>query len=181
MNLQSFDLILNKEDLCLFFSPEWVDSTAIRRSILGDNRIGGHLAKLGSINWDSSPPTVDGIGGISISHSKLGGTLLLSLTRKSVGVDIEELGRLSEKVLNRVSSESERAAAPNSTFLWPAKEASFKALYPDNDDISIPQMTIGNWRNLDENAWSFSSHYEQKIIKGFLFSDEIHLVAAAFV
>jgi 4'-phosphopantetheinyl transferase EntD len=129
----------------------------------------------------SSPMIVSGSGGISISHSKSGGAILVSKNNKNIGIDLEERSRLTEKVLTRVSSETERKSAPNLHFLWPAKEASFKALYPDNDDISIPEVIIQNWEKFEDDIWSFTAHYQEKSIKGFLFSDEILLVAVAFI
>lgn len=181
MNLQAFEKTLKSEDLYLGFSPEWVDSGSVRNALPSLKIITEHVGGIELINLGVSPLKVKGKGGISLSHSKKGGTVLVSPKHVGIGVDLEEKARLTEKVLNRVSSEAERASAPDLLFLWPAKEASFKALYPDNEDLAFTQLTIQNWKKIDSNIWTFESRFQQKTIGGFLLNDDFLLVAATFL
>ena len=95
---------------------------------------------------------------ISISHSISEGGYAFS--NLPVGFDLIERSRLNEKVLARVSTSKEILAAADPCYLWPAKEAVFKAC---SDQLSnISEIHIEVWKNLGENLFSFESQFKNK-------------------
>lgn len=85
----------------------------------------------------------------SLSASLIGWTPLPFL----IGVDIEATDRLSPAVIQRISSPAELKDAPDSRFVWCAKEAAFKALSPSWPVIS--DISITSWEKRDATTWKF--------------------------
>jgi 4'-phosphopantetheinyl transferase EntD len=65
---------------------------------------------------------------VSLSHTKTYSAFGWCSKPASLGVDIEDLARLKEPLVSRVSSPSEMSTAPRWDLLWSCKEAVFKAL-----------------------------------------------------
>lgn len=79
-----------------------------------------------------------------------------------IGIDIEILERIQPPVIRRVSSPIEIQSAPDMRFLWPAKEAVFKA--HSHQLQVVGDIYIDNWKQLSEQMWQFSarrSHTDQ--------------------
>lgn len=84
---------------------------------------------------------------VSISHSQhLGGFVL---SKKPVGLDIEDKDRLNLKLIERISTEEERSIAPNPLFLWVAKESIFKRFSIDYKVISAVRVV----------EWKYNDYY----------------------
>lgn len=81
---------------------------------------------------------------VSISHSQHCGGFVLS--KKPVGLDIEEKKRLHLKVIQRISSDKEIALAPNPLFLWVVKESIFKKC---SNKTVIGEIQIVDWKRND--------------------------------
>ena len=107
---------------------------------------------------------------ISISHSVSEGGYAFS--NLPIGFDLIERSRLNEKILARVSTTKEILAAVDPCYLWPAKEAVFKAC---SDQLSyISEIHIEVWKKLGENFYSFESQFKNKFgaittCNGFVF------------
>lgn len=112
------------------FGP--MDRLAIRRSITA--ALGGDVLDL------SRRPHVDGWF-ISVSHSGAHGGWVAA--RTPIGFDVERIERLRPELITRVATPEEIAAAPDARWLWPAKEAVFKAMDPQPGTMS--QIPITGW------------------------------------
>ena len=89
----------------------------------------------------------------SISHCRQSGIIVVA--GKNIGVDIEEVARVKEAVIRRMSSEQEVAAAPSFACLWAAKEASFKALMNYKQPMVVSRLEIGEWHTIDSQIETF--------------------------
>ena len=88
---------------------------------------------------------------LSISHSNDKGGFVVA--NYPVGFDLIEQRRLNRNVIQRVSRPDEMERAPNPFFLWPAKEAAFKAC---SDHLSvITEIEIGSWEKLVDGFFAF--------------------------
>jgi 4'-phosphopantetheinyl transferase EntD len=91
---------------------------------------------------------------ISLSHGPEHSLLAWIPKTHQVGVDIEALDRLSDKIIERVASSAEVAKSPQSSYLWSAKEAAFKALFPAFNVVS--SVEIIDWTELSPQRWTFA-------------------------
>ena len=83
---------------------------------------------------------------ISISHCKHMGAFLFTFDKNvSIGFDIEERNRITDKLVNRISSKEEIQQSPTSFLLWVAKEASFKCLNHKTQNL-LSDCIISHWR-----------------------------------
>ena len=106
------------------------------------------------LDLNTPPP----INQLSISHSKHLGGYFYNPQSSYSGFDIEVAERATEKIVLRISSESEVKLAPNLTALWGAKEASFKAINRSNSNIEVlSQIHIHNWQCPEDSVYLFSS------------------------
>lgn len=112
-----------------------MDRLAIRRSIA--SALGGDVLDL------AKRPQVEGWF-ISVSHSgDVGGWVA---ARTPIGFDVERIARLRPELIARVATPAEIAAAPEPKWLWPAKEAAFKAMNPQ--PATLPQIHVTSWNAL---------------------------------
>ncbi len=125
-------------------------------------------------------------GYFSISHNQqIGG---FSYSKFPHGFDVEVVSRISTAIIQRTSSESERASAPNTKFLWVAKEAAFKALSnPDRKDskILLTDLVTCAWQpnsNTDICSFKIKSEklIEHELNLGFIFLNEDMLFSLFF-
>ncbi len=124
---------------------------------------------------------------VSISHCQsLGGFVTSS---QPVGFDIEEIARIKPEVIQRTSQEVEIKSAPQLYYLWPAKEAAFKALslYRKEKPTVASDLRIQNWKQIQSNFGSFYSfdvfHSENLSLKqghGYIFHDSTHISSIFF-
>jgi 4'-phosphopantetheinyl transferase EntD len=170
MSIQAFQNLLLPLGLKLLYSPSWTDSASIRKAPVDI-----------PVDWSTSPPTASA-GAVSLSHSPLGGAVLTSDSRGSVGVDVEDASRLNAKVVSRVSSPEEISKAPRPEYLWPAKEAAFKASHPENRDIVLSQIHIDKWTLGAQGIWQFEARHEptDRAFAGYLLDTGTLLIAAVF-
>lgn len=102
--------------------------------------------------WDLESPPVLKTLKVSISHCHgLGGFVVCS---QPVGLDIEVKSRITPKVLERISSKSERKICPHPELLWTAKEAVFKC---NSQYVMITQINIDNWAPAHNETFHFTS------------------------
>ncbi len=107
---------------------------------------------------------------VSISHCQgMGGFVLSS---KSLGFDIEDTSRITQKIIDRVSSDDEIKSCPQFELLWPAKEAIFKC---STEFYTISHIQILTWLKSQNNTYSFSS----LTVAGWAFLDSSHSYAVA--
>ncbi len=125
---------------------------------------------------------------VSISHCQsLGGFITSS---QPVGFDIEEIVRIKPDVIQRISQDSEIKSVPQLFYLWPAKEATFKALSLHRVDkpTVASDLRIQNWKEIRSNFGSFYSfdgyHSDNLNLKqghGYIFHDLTHISSIFFV
>lgn len=125
---------------------------------------------------------------VSISHCQtLGGFVVCS---QPVGFDIEEISRIKPEVIQRISQELEVQSAPQLSYLWPAKEASFKALslHRQHKQTVASDLRIQNWKEIKSNFGHFFSydayHSENLSLKqghGYVFHDSTHISSIFFI
>lgn len=89
----------------------------------------------------------------SISHTTGMGVLVYSLDW--VGVDVEVTDRVTNQVMQRVSTLAEIQEAPTLAALWCAKEAAFKALKGFRQPSVISDVSIGGWKKIDSQTETF--------------------------
>lgn len=126
-------------------------------------------------------------GYFSITHNQqLGG---FSYSKFPHGFDAENISRILKPVIDRTSSESERASVPNVKFLWVAKEAAFKALNVRGENsansLVVTDLICKEWKSHPEtDVCSFritsEKTLEQSLDLGFVFSEEDVLFAIYF-
>lgn len=114
-----------------------LDRAALRRSLRASLGGGEDLLDL------TRRPRVDGWF-VSVSHTgEVGGWVA---ARRPIGFDVERLARLRPELIARIATPHEiAAAAPDARWLWPAKEAAFKAADPQPKTFT--EITILQWQN----------------------------------
>ncbi len=123
------------------------------------------------------------LGFFSISHCQsVGG---FSYSSFAHGCDAEQIVRISNPVIMRISSDSERSAAPDIKFLWVAKEAAFKAHSHLHKNLVLTDLQCEGWRSHSEtgvHSFRMTSEktLETKFNQGFLFSEVDVLIAVYF-
>lgn len=83
---------------------------------------------------------------MSISHCKSLSGFVISPHFQSVGLDIENLERISLPVINRIASRQEQDRIPDKRFLFPMKEAAWKAISKAKNLPTISHIEILNWQ-----------------------------------
>ena len=110
-----------------------------------------------------APLWPDGVRG-SLTHSEALAASCLTLSSRSVGIDIEHTGRMSPGVARRVLTDEELsrldldapAGLDEATLLFSAKEAVYKAIFPIAGlYIGYQEVTL----NVDASAQRFSARY----------------------
>ena len=123
------------------------------------------------------------VGYFSISHCQTVGGF--SYSQLIHGFDAEVISRISNPIINRTSSESERNEAPDIKFLWVAKEAAFKAYGRTHSQLVMTDLLCEKWQSHSETGlYSYRIKSEKtldgKTNRGFLFSEEDVLLAVYF-
>lgn len=154
--------------------PEWGSEnsnyrTEIRKGIL-DYLKQHHPDQVAESIWDlNSPPVLKALF-VSISHCLgMGGFAVCS---KSLGFDIEDTTRITQKIVDRVSSEDELTACPEFELLWPAKEAVFKC---STEFYTISHIHLIDWTPSQYETYAFKS----LTATGWAFKDSNHSYAIA--
>jgi 4'-phosphopantetheinyl transferase superfamily len=143
--------------------------TEIRKGILEYLKT-HHPDQVSKSIWDLEAPPVLPSLFVSISHCVgMGGFVLSS---KSLGFDIEDKTRITQKIIDRVSSEEELKTCPQFELLWPAKEAIFKC---STEFYTIAHIQIQHWEKSQYETFSFKS----LTADGWAFLDSNHSYAVA--
>lgn len=118
-------------------------------------------------------------GFLSISHcEEIGGWLH---GPRPLGFDLEIAARVKEKVVARIASAEEVAAAPSAAELWAAKESVFKALAHATQPTVVSQFEIVGWDRgifrVKEPSKFFSKSIMGCVIsqQGFVFSAAVFI------
>ncbi len=102
---------------------------------------------------------------VSIAHClTLGGWAAVPRPWR-VGLDIEQLKRVSNAIVDRVSGNEERKLAPTVAALWGAKESAFKALEHEQPKV-IAQITIDQWHS-DPRGWLVFKSSTHRTLTGY--------------
>lgn len=131
-------------------------------------------------NLDTYPKTSSVF--FCISHNQeLGGYSVASCKH---GFDIELKSRISTAIVQRVSTEAELSSAPDSKFVWCAKEAAFKALSPTV--ITVADLEVVDWQSQNETGlWAYrvtsKKTLDQTYNLGFLFQDNTQIYSIYFL
>lgn len=89
----------------------------------------------------------------SLSHCGEDG--VVAIANSPLGVDLEEIARVQEKIVLRVSQPEELQNASGPASLWAAKEAAYKALYAYSQPTLLSQVEIGGWKKLTSQYETF--------------------------
>lgn len=139
---------------------EWRSTASEHRSLIRQGFLERHALEIADrvefLNLDIIPSLKRNF--ISISHSESEGGYAFS--NLPVGFDLIERSRLNEKVLARVSTSAEILAATDPYYLWPAKEAVFKAC--SNQLSTMTEIHIDVWKKLGENFFNFEFQFKDK-------------------
>lgn len=130
----------------LHLSSEWSSNSPDHRKLLRAF-IADHLCLQGEARkevCDLTYPPQTADKKISLAHSLHIG--VVGFADVAIGVDIEQTSRVTEKIVERISSKEEMKAAPSVADLWVAKEAAFKALYNYEQPQIMSQVEIGAWQ-----------------------------------
>ena len=116
---------------------------------------------------------------ISISHCKsLGG---FTISDKPVGFDIEELSRISDSLIQRIMTESEKNLYHDLKFLWGAKEAVYKCLnhHCQKPIKTISEIHINNFNKITDSYFEWSALHPTILNseqgKGYTYIDSNHI------
>ncbi len=166
--------LLPQEVFHLDIRPEWGSENAeyrqeIRKGIL-DFLKQHHPDQIEDSIWDLEAPPVLKNFFVSISHCNgMGG---FAFSNRSLGFDIEDVTRISTKIIERISTESEVADSPEVELLWSAKEAVFKS---STEFYTIAHIQILDWKPSQNDTYSFTS----LTAIGWAFRDSTHSYAIA--
>lgn len=163
--------------------------TKIRRNILRDvsNQTNGLSLKTAQDKKNildlSQPPIIEGLG-LSIAHCKSIGGYLISSTHLDIGLDFEDQRRIKKDIVARVSSQQELKEAPDTSLIWGAKEAAYKALLRREQPETISGISVTNWKKLKENYWQFNARLRAEpteILGQGIIWIETDLIATVFI
>ncbi len=97
----------------------------------------------------------------SKSHCPTAGGIVIS--QQPCGIDIELTPRLEDRLIQRVSNDSEIEQSPNIKRLWSAKEAAFKSLKNINQPKVISEIHCHSWKKLSNLPFfEFSASIKNK-------------------
>ena len=100
---------------------------------------------------------------VSISHTRgLGGFALASGTNH-LGFDVELTSRVQSSQVNKISRYAdETTEAPEASFFWTAKEASFKSLSKLTSIRGLSDLRIQNWIEISNGVVRFEARSEMQ-------------------
>ena len=102
----------------------------------------------------------------SISHCDHLGAFLFTFNWKtSIGFDVEQRQRITEKLVGRISSKKEIQQSPSPSLLWTAKEAGLKCLSNKKNPILLSECFISDWRKEPEKEICFFKCHSTRINK----------------
>ncbi len=174
----------------LFFActEEWGSDSSdyrqqLRARLVDEARRMGNLTEGEAETWLdlSRPPQANQIF-CSISHTRRLGGFVLS--RVPVGFDIEALGRVSKRVVDRISTPVEVLNAPDGESLWVAKEAVFKCLQGKHQPTVLSEIHISTWEPTPQGAFLYQATTQKappRGIRGVVWRDETWIFSLCFL
>ncbi len=144
----------------------------LRKKIIGylnSQGIQNDLTSLLDLNRIPNVPDLS----LSLSHSMGGSVFLWGQGTHLLGVDLEGKHRVTQKVIERVSTPLEIQNCPNPFLLFGAKEAGWKALNSALGIKVISELTCTQWQKVDSNWYSFKLSRAAQIIDGIGFSTQL--------
>ncbi len=164
----------------LYFSTKLNSTVANHRPLIRQNLaklLQGQsetpLATTDLLNCDRLPESA--VASISLSHCPTASAIGLHLDHQLIGVDTEEVSRLSTGVISRVASAPEQERCPAPLLLFSAKEAAWKAINSVLDVPAISQIETSQWQAQSLDWYRYSIHCDGKAVPGVgfikLFSD----------
>ncbi len=183
LDVEQTKMILNCSSLEIDMSAQW-------GSLHADHRSDMRRFIAQKYGFSETPETLEKIldlkqvpqlkeGFVSISHSpRLG---VIGFSNSHIGVDLESLDRIQERVVARVSHAREIEAAPSHASLWVAKEAAFKSLPRAFQPPLMSQIELGKWNSLTSQSETFEllhPHFPGTSAgKGIVIRSETHAFA----
>ena len=83
-----------------------------------------------------------------------------------LGLDIEEVDRVSLRSVKHVSSSEEIKKTPEASFLWVAKEAAFKSVFFKKEKTFLKDFFIFDWKQMKMDVYSFGFLLKKERISG---------------
>ena len=108
------------------------------------------------LNWDEllklkTKPFVPGLG-LSISYCNYLAVCAIVFDQKvSIGFDIEHKERVTNRLVERISSQKEISQCPHPALLWTAKEAGVKSLSSHSQPVLFKNCRLSNWKKNSAN------------------------------
>ena len=100
---------------------------------------------------------------ISLSHcNHLGAFLFVFDKTLSIGLDIEWAQRVTNRLVDRISSKEEVQQTPQPSLLWTAKEASLKCFSNEKTSLFLKDCLISNWKKEVSQDIYFFDAYSKK-------------------
>ena len=127
----------------------------------GDNHLKSQTVKpVGDFSSFLVPGTrlAHPLASVSLSHTgALGAFVLTTDKSRSIGFDIEQTKRVTNRILSRVAGENEIRQAPGPALLWSAKEAGLKSLAKKGQKLFLKDCVVLGWKKLKtiEQAFVF--------------------------
>ena len=100
---------------------------------------------------------------LSISHCPyLGAFVIVFDTKISIGLDMENIQRITKKCLYRIALKEEIVQSPSLALLWTAKEASFKCVSDQSQNLRLRECLISDWEKLHgKDIYFFKCHVKK--------------------
>lgn len=115
-------------------------------------------------------------GFASLSHCDEDG--VVAYCENPIGVDLEQIARVQEKLALRVSKPEEIKGARNPASLWVAKEAAYKALKSFAQPQLLSQIEISGWKMLTSHYETFelrnAASFSDQVGRGLVFQNSLH-------
>lgn len=138
----------------------------LRQSLLEELKsLPAIIASESSVLSLNHPPQLTGVG-LGVSHSKSFSAFAIHTGGKQIGVDVEQMQRVTRAIVNRVSSQTEQALTIEPSFIFCGKEAAFKALSQAHSVQTISQIETLHWQKECSEWYRYSIQIDSKPVKG---------------
>ena len=117
---------------------------------------------------------------ISLSHCPNGSAYILADNNDLVGLDIESIARVTQPIIQRISSPLEITNTPKPEYLFSAKEATWKALNKKLSLQTISQLTTKNWQQIETHWYQFETRQDDELLDGIGYCHQINNLILSF-
>lgn len=158
-------------DIEVYFSPQITSLVKNHRLKIRKELL--HICKHHNLSTESiamildlkAPPGLQAAN-ISISHCPLGSVITISKPSLKIGIDLEDSSRLTPSIIRRIAASDELTNSPNPQFLFPAKEATWKAFKNIDQPQVITSISIQRWQEFCPTTWLFKATIGKKTSTG---------------